>query len=145
MSTPISYEDLEAALNWSSSGAPGEYQALICRRTGRIYFQGDYEEEELPSDIDDASLYVAVPHKNDLDLGRDLVFRFVDAQAPRLAHAVHTGFRHRGAYQEFKLILDRQGLLQRWYDFEAAAIHLALQGWTQENGLVVGGVSRSDA
>ncbi len=82
-----------------------------------------------------------MPHKNDLDLGRDLVFRLVDAQARRLAHAVHTVFRHRGAYQEFKPILDRQGLLQRWYDFEASAIHWALQGWTQENGLAIAGPS----
>ena len=148
MSVPvkISYEDLESAFNWSSSGAPYENQAQICRRTGQVYLQGDFEEEEeLPDDIDDESLYVAMPHKNELDLGRDLVFAFVDTQAPRVAEAVHAAFLQRGAYAKFKAILDRGGLLQSWYDYEAAATRSALERWAKENGLAVGGPGRSDA
>jgi hypothetical protein len=144
----ISYEDLESALNWSSSGGPYENQALICRRTGRVYLQsmnGDFEDEELPDDIEDGTLYVAVPHKNDLDLGRALVFEFVETEAPRVAAAVQAAFRQRGAYSKFKAILERESLLQRWYEYEAAATRSALERWALENGLVVNGSSRSDA
>jgi hypothetical protein len=140
--TPISYDDLESAFNWSSSGAPYENQALICRRTGTVYLQGDFVDEELPSDIEDETPYVAMPHKNDLDLGRDVVFAFVDSEAPQLATAVHAAFRKRGAYAKFKEILDREGMLQSWYDYEAAAIRLALTNWALEQGLVVQDPSR---
>jgi hypothetical protein len=81
MSTPptaVKYQDLEAALEWSSSGAPFENTAIISRQTGQVFFKsmGGYSEEELPEDIDDGTFFVAVPHKNDLNLGRELVFDF---------------------------------------------------------------------
>lgn len=56
-------------------GAPFENEALLSRTTGELFFmsmQGDFGDE-LPDDIDDGSAYVAVAHKNELDLGRNLV------------------------------------------------------------------------
>ena len=149
MPTPvrISYVDLESALNWSSSAGPYENQALICRRTGRVYLQsmhGDFEEEGLPEDIEDVTLYLAVPHKNDLDLGRALVFEFVEAEAPELKSQLSSAFRQRGAYSKLKSILERSGLLQRWYEYEAAATRSALSHWAQENGLLVLEATRGD-
>lgn len=82
-SVPIEYGDLESALQRSSSGIPVENQGQICRRTGRVYLKsmyGNFEEAELPEDIDDESQYVTVPHKNELNLGRDLVFEFVERE-----------------------------------------------------------------
>ena len=150
MSTPvhIDYTDIEVALDWSSSAGPYENQALICRRTGRVYLQsmhGDFEEEGLPEDIEDGSLYLAVPHKNELDLGRELVYRFVETEAPEIEAQVDAAFRKRGAYSNFKSILERLGLLQRWYEFEGAATRTALKGWAQENGFVVAEAKRGDA
>ena len=150
MSTPvhISYADIEAALDWSSSAGPYENQALICRRTGRVYLQsmhGDFEEEGLPEDIEDGTLYLAVPHKNDLNLGRELVFQFVETEAPEVEAQVGAAFRQRGAYSKFKSVLEKSGLLQRWYEYEAAATRSALKQWAQENGLVVVEAKRGDA
>ena len=99
---------------------------------------GDFEEEGLPEDIEDGTLYVAVPHKNELDLGRELVFQFIETEAPNLEAQVGAAFRQRGAYSKFKSILERSGLLHRWYDYEAAATRSALERWAKENGLVVG-------
>ena len=147
-SVPIEYGDLESALHWSSSGLPVENQAQICRRTGRVYLKsmyGNFEEEELPEDIDDESQYVTVPHKNELNLGRDLVFEFVENEEPQIIGAVQAAFRQRGAYAKFKDILDRKGMLQRWYDYEAAATRLALERWAEKNDIVVTGSSRGGA
>jgi len=150
MSTPlrIKYADIEAALAWSSSAGPYENEALICRRTGRVYLQsmhGEFEEEGLPEDIEDGTLYVAVPHKNELNLGRELVFQFVENEAPRIETQVGAVFRQRGAYSKFKSILERSGLLQRWYEYESAATRSALERWAKENGLVVAEAARGDA
>ena len=139
-STIISYADLESALDWSSSAGPYENEALLCRRTGRVYLRslhGDFEEEGLPEDIDDGTLYLAVPHKSELDLGNYLVFQFVEAEAPNIEVQVSTVFRQRGAYAKFKSILDRKGLLQKWYDYEAAATRTALQEWAGANGFSI--------
>ena len=150
MPTPvhIDYADIEAALDWSSLAGPYENQALICRRTGRVYLQsmhGDFEEEGLPDDIEDGTLYLAVPHKNDLELGRELVYRFVETAAPEIEPQVSAAFRQRGAYSKFKSILERRGLLQKWYEYEGAATRSALKRWAQENGLVVTDATRGDA
>jgi hypothetical protein len=79
---------------------------------------GDFEEDGLPEDIEDGTLYLVVPHKNDLDLGRELVYQFLETEASEIEGQVVAAFRQRGAYAKFKSILERHGLLQNWYDFE---------------------------
>jgi hypothetical protein len=136
---PIKYEDLESALLWSSSGAPLEHQAFIARSTGEVHLQsmnGDFEDE-LPEDLEDGSLYVAMPHKNELDLGRSLVFAFVESHAPQLSGQVHACFHQRGAYSKFKSILERASLLDRWHSYETAAVKNRLQLWASENGFII--------
>jgi hypothetical protein len=54
-------------------------------------------EDELPEDIEDGSVYVAVPHKNDLDLGKNLVLKFTDGKLPESYATVAAFFRQRGA------------------------------------------------
>jgi hypothetical protein len=97
---------------------------------------GDFGDE-LPPDLEDASLFAAVPHKNELDLGRALVFEFLEAQAPALVPMAEAFFRQRGAYAKFKALLERQQLLAQWYDHEAMATQRALQAWASDNGFRV--------
>ena len=138
-SSTVKYQDLEAALEWASSGAPFENTALISRQTGEVFFNsmGGYSEEELPEDIDDGTLYVAIPHKNDLDLGRELVFDFIESESPGSIGIVAAYFRQRGAYSKYKTFLERESLLDKWYKFESEASRKALLRWAGENGLNV--------
>ncbi len=136
--TPIRLDDLEAALDGSSS-ADLDNQAFIDRSTGKVHFRslpGD-ADEDLPEDIEDGARYIAAPHRNELDLGRDLVFEFVAREAAHLSDPVHSAFRRKGAYAEFKSILDRAGLLDRWYRFEDSATKDALLRWAKENDFEV--------
>jgi hypothetical protein len=138
-SVPITFEALESALEWSSSGAPFENQALLSRATGEVFLksmQGDFGEE-LPDDIEDGTAYVAVPHKNDLDLGRSLVLGFAEENAPTQLRTIESFFRQRGAYAKFKSLLERANLLERWYEYEAAATRTALAAWAGDNGFTV--------
>jgi hypothetical protein len=138
-SSSVKYQDLEAALEWSPSGAPFESTALLNRQTGEVFLKsshGDFETQ-LPEDIDDGTLYVAVPHKNDLDLGRNLVLDFIESVSPRHIDSAASYFRQRGAYSKFKAPLERESLLDEWYKFESEATRKALLRWAFENGFNV--------
>ena len=97
---------------------------------------GDFDED-LPEDIEDGSIYIAAPHKSDLSLGRELVFDFVEAVAPQHLRQVESFFRQRSAYSKFKALLERESLLDEWYNYEAAATRKALLRWASENGLQI--------
>jgi len=133
---PVTFSDLELAVDFVSSGAAGENQAVLDRRSGRIYLRsdllGDMEEEEFPDDIDDEK-YIAIPHKNELDLGRSLVFDFVRQFLPNDYDEVRNDFSRKGAYSRFKTLLARRGAVDRWHDFSDEAEKAALREWCAEN------------
>src|SRR5262245_54344173 len=70
----VKYEDLSAAFDFVSFAAPMEHRAYVSIDTGTIYWISDANplEEELPEDLETSDRYIGIPHKNDLDLGRDL-------------------------------------------------------------------------
>ena len=136
-SAPVSFADLLAAYEWVSASAPMENDAYVSRATGKIHWASSVTdvEEELPEDVEDGSIYVAVPHKYDLDLGRALALRFADEHLPDSYEVIAGFFRKRGAYGRFKDLLERRDCLQAWYDYEAHAVECALREWSGENGL----------
>ena len=58
---------------------------------------------------------IKIPHKNDLDLGRDLVFEFVEQYLPGDLGRVRQIFRRNGAYKRYKDFLESRDFLQKWY------------------------------
>lgn len=133
----VSFADLLAAFDWVNSGSPWENSAFVSRETGAIHWTSTLIdlEEELPEDIEDASVYVRVPHKYDLDLGKGLALRFAEEHLPE-SYEIAPGFFHRrGAYGRFKDFLEQKGLLQAWYEYEASAVEQALRAWSEEEGL----------
>jgi hypothetical protein len=139
MAAAVTFYDLEAALYWVSAGVPSENAAYISKETGQAFYASSVHdtEDELPEDVDDASLYWSVPHKNELDLGRNLVFRFVDEHLSGEYRTVQSYFHQRGAYSRFKHLLSRRGELDRWNEYERRATELALREWASENGLAI--------
>src|SRR5574337_183340 len=134
--TPLTFDDLESAFYWVSGAVPFENSAYISRASGQVFCISEAieEDEEIPDDIDDGTLYIAVPHNNDLDLGRSLVFEFVEEYLPKEIHKVRSFFSKRGAYSRFKDLLEYKKLLQQWYEFERGATESALRRWAKENG-----------
>jgi hypothetical protein len=134
----VDRDDLESAFEFVSSGAPSEHSASISVATGKIHWHSmsiDMEEEDEQDEDDDADGYISVPHKNDLDLGRRLVQRFVRQEMPRDYDTVDDIFRRRGAYGRFKDLLQTRRMLERWYEFEERAKQDALRAWCEENGI----------
>lgn len=137
---PVAYTDLLAAFEWVSASPSMETSAYVSRERGSLHWASSDAgavEEELPEDIEDGSLYIAVPHKNDLDLGRHLTLSFTDEKLPESYSTVAGFFHQRGAYRRFKDFLEQKDLLQDWYDYEAQAVEKALREWAAENGLQV--------
>lgn len=134
----IKYDDLSLAFDFVSSGAPMEHRAYVSLETGKVYWISEWnpvEEEDIPDDLETCGRYLEIPHKNDLDLGRELALRFVEKRLPDRYDRVADIFHRRGAYRRFKELLAAEGCLEDWYAFETEATEQALKEWCQENNI----------
>ena len=133
----IKYADLLDAFEFVSFGDPFESSAFICVDAGVIYCTSDTLEldEEVPEDLETSDRYIAIPHKNELNLGRDLALSFVDQALPNDYNTVAGFFRRKGAYSRFKQLLESRGVLNAWYLFETHAVEVALRQWCDENNV----------
>ena len=137
-SAPVKFDDLLAAYEWVSS-SPDDSEAFVSRVTGTVHWSSSTIEldDDLPEDIEDASIYVAVPNKYDLNLGKNLALTFAEDQLADSYLTIANIFRQRGAYSRFKDLLERKDCLQAWYDYEAKATELALREWAAEEGITI--------
>ena len=116
---------------------PLENEAYIDRETGEMHLTSLVigVEQHLPDDIHDGEKYIAVPHKNELELGKRLTLRFADDFLGEDTGRVADYFLGRSAYGKFKDLLERLGLLQLWYEYESEATGKALRERASEAGL----------
>lgn len=134
----VRLDDLLIGIDWVGTD-PTRHSAYVSRTTGQVHWaseDGDLDEE-LPEDIDDASKYVLLPSKQDLNLGRALALQFIRECLPGAIGQATAIFHHRGAYAKFKTLLVRQGLLDAWHAYEAAQSEQALRAWAAEEGITV--------
>ncbi|MCG2775017.1 MAG: hypothetical protein L6406_04970, partial [Desulfobacterales bacterium] len=82
---------------------------------------------------------IEIPHKNDLDLGRHLVFEFIEEYLPDDYERVRQMFRRSGAYSRYKALLEQRGLLKKWDDTENSREERALRKWCEENEIELDG------
>ena len=132
----VKYDDLSAAFDFVSFAAPFEHRAFVSLDTGAIHWISEtspLDEEDLPDDLETSDRYLAIPHKNDLDLGNNLALRFVEEQLPNRYADVEDFFRRRGAYARFKELLAAERCLEKWYAFEAESTEQALRHWCKAN------------
>ena len=136
----VKYADLSMAFDFVSDAAPMEHNAYVSLDTGKVYWTSDFNDafdDENPDDLECSDRYLAIPHKNELDLGRSLALRFVAQALPACYGQVEGFFRQQGAYSRFKDLLAREGALELWYSFEADAVERALRHWCAENGIEI--------
>lgn len=137
-SVPVKFDDLLTACEWVSS-SPDDSDAFVSRATGNVHWSSSTIEldDELPEDIEDQSIYVTVPNKHDLNLGKNLALTFAEEQLADSYQTIANLFRRRGAYGRFKDFLEQKGCLDAWYEYEAKATELALREWAAEEGLSI--------
>lgn len=131
----IKFSELEDSFDYASAGAPFEHVAYLCLENGTFLWHSEWgdNDEELPEDIDDESKYIAIPHKNDLDLGNRLVFAFAAEHLLDDYDKVRDIFRERGAYRRFKDLLEYRDAIDKWHAFERQATVDALREWCRDN------------
>ena len=132
----VKFSDIQNAFDFVSFGDElMEHAAWLCTETGKIYWRSEFDDDEdepLPEDIDDDEKYIAIPHKNDFNLGKNLVLQFAAEQLPDSYDKVREIFSRRGAYARFKDLLEYQDMLQQWYDYEQQAGEKALREWCND-------------
>ena len=134
----MKYADLEFEFNSVSSGDPYDHTVYVSRSTGQTYFRSDMADvDELPDDVEENDDYVEIPHKHDLDLGKKLVWEFVDLQIPGLKNKVQGIFSRRGAYSRYKAFMADLELLDAWFRFENERTREALLEWCRDEGIPV--------
>ena len=101
---PIKFSDIEDAFFFVSMGEMYMNSAILCLETGKIFYMSDFgDSDELPEDIDDdPDKYIAIPHKNELDLGKPLVLEFSAMYLSDNFEKVKSFFHKKGAYSKFK-------------------------------------------
>ena len=112
----IKYDELSAAFDFVSFAAPFEHRAFVCLDTGAIHWISEtspIDEENPPDDLETSDRYIAVPHKNDLDLGNNLALRFAEEQLPHRYASVEICCRHRGPYARFRDFLAAERCLDK--------------------------------
>lgn len=130
----ISFGDIENAFLFVSMGFYGDNTAYVDLKTGRVIYRSESGDiDEIGDEEVDWDDLIEVPHKNDLDLGRQLVFEFAGLRLPHDYDRIRDMFRGSGAYGRFKDFLASKGLLEAWYDFENEREREALRSWCEEN------------
>jgi hypothetical protein len=130
----VTFGELEDAFYFVSSSSPGMHSAYLNRDTGEIIYHSEMTDE---GEIDDEDLegdeWLIIPHKNDLDLGQQLVFKFAETHLPEPYDQVRRMFGKPGAYRQYKILIESKGVLESWYEFENLQMKQALKEWCEEN------------
>ena len=136
---PVDWDDLLIGFEYVNAGPTGDHEVFLCKETGKLHWHSEYgdNEEELPDDIDGDGKYLRLPDKRDLDLGKPLVLAFAQDFLPDDFDEVREIFSRKGAYANFKALLQRRNALDRWHDFENKATEQALKGWCEDNEIMI--------
>lgn len=109
--------------------------AVLNKKTGQTFYRSEFSgEDDFPEDVESED-YIEIPHKNDLNLGRNLVFDFVLKYLPEKSDEVDSFFHRKGAYSNYKYLLEKLNLLDKWYKFEDEKTKSALLEWCRVNGI----------
>jgi hypothetical protein len=130
----VKFSELEDAFLFVSLSPYGEHSAYLNKDTGEIKYQSEMGGiDEMTDEEVEGDEWLDIPHKNDLDLGRQLVFEFVETHLDDKYEQVRHMFRRPGGYKHFKTLLETKGLLETWYEFENRRQQAALKEWCEEN------------
>jgi hypothetical protein len=131
----INFSDIEDAFYFVSSDPDYENEAIVDKKSGKIFYSSEMTGiDDIPHNIDlDSDQYAYIPHKNNLNLGRDLAIDFAHQFLENELNEVYAIFNRKGAYKRFKDLLNSKALLEKWYSYEEENIRSALHEWCNEN------------
>jgi hypothetical protein len=135
-----SFDEIFKAFEFVSLAPVDDNQAILNIATGEIVQKtGMLDEEEFPEEVETSDNYIWIPHKDDLDLGKGLIFDFVDLYMPEEKKAAKRLFRfgRAGAVSGFVKLLESLGKIGQWREFEKEETRNALLDWCDENEIEI--------
>ena len=132
----MSYDTIEDAFNFISSGPPGDRKAMVHRVTGKVFLASvEAGFDQTPSGAGSDPDYLLIPRKQDLDSGKGMMLKFFNDRAQAEVPQVQAIFTRSGAFRKVKDLMHRLQLLDHWYIYEEQQIEALLRQWCLDNGL----------
>lgn len=136
----MTFAELELAFEFVNMGGRHRTVAYVSRSTGQTFVQSEAAGiDELPEDVLENDDYVKIPHRNDLDLGQELVRKFVDRRTPELRSEVQEIFSGGGAWSRYTDLLAERELLEDWHRFDDESTRESLLEWCRNAGIPIDG------
>ncbi len=124
------FREIQDAFFFVNSAEYGMNSAIFCKATDQMFYRsGSGGIDEIDDDVLDPDIFVKIPNKSDLGLGRELALEFAAEHLADEYQRVQRIFQSRGAYGRFKDLLEHKGLLQSWYDFENRREEEVIRQW----------------
>ncbi len=119
------------AFDFVSSRIQGDNVAYVSKDEGEIYYYSELLGLDETRGHDVHSLdYEPVPHRDVLELGRELAFDFVDERLPEQYAAVRDFYAdEETAESRFRDTLEAHGLAGEWDEYKTAKIEATLREW----------------
>lgn len=132
----FNFSEIVTAFEYRNSSYDGDITIILRKDTGEILFRSKVLGKDKIGNIEseiDKDLLAYIPHKDDIDLGKQLVFNFAGERMQHVYGKVRGMFHHRGAYQKFIELLERKEKLREWHEYESEQQEKALRRWCKIN------------
>jgi predicted AlkP superfamily pyrophosphatase or phosphodiesterase len=132
----MSYDTIEDAFNYISTGQPGDRRAMVNRVTGKVFLESaESVFDKIPPEFDSDSDYLLIPSRQDLDPGKSLILEFFNTHAQAEVPQVKAIFNRSGGFRNVKALMRSLHLLDLWHIYAEKRIEELLRKWCQDNGL----------
>ena len=135
----VRYSEIRMAFDFVSSGMQGENFAYVSKDDGEIYYFSEMLglDETRGHDVHSAG-FEPVPHRDALDLGRELAFDFVDEHLADQYAAVRDFYADEDtAESRFKDMLQANGLFEEWKEYKAVKVEKFLREWCEQKNIAL--------